>query len=83
MGLRLQDPIPEWITHIALTQGGHVKTGERATIMEILESHAYEASRSAAAVSTRVEAEIVVGMRNVSVRYHERHVGWYSFSLCV
>jgi hypothetical protein len=25
MGLRLQDPIPKWITHIALVQGGYVK----------------------------------------------------------
>lgn len=74
MGLRLQDPIPEWITHIALVQGGYVETGERATILEKLKSHAHEAARSATAVNTRAEASILVDMRNVNVRYHERHV---------
>jgi len=74
MGLRLQDPIPEWITHIALVQGGHVETGERAAILEKLKSHTHEAARPAAAVSTRAEAGILVDMRNVNVRYHERHV---------
>ena len=78
MGLRLQDPIPEWITHIALVQGGHVKSGERATIVEELKCHAHEAARSAYPVSTRTEAGILVDMRNVNVRYHERHVRLYS-----
>jgi ABC-type molybdenum transport system ATPase subunit/photorepair protein PhrA len=80
MGLRLQDPIPEWITHIALVQGGGVKTGERSKILEELKSHAHEAARSAAALGTRSEAGILVDMRNVNVRYHERHVRWYCFS---
>ena len=80
MGLRLQDPIPGWITHIALVQGGHVETGERATILEKLKSHTHEAARSAAAVNTRAEAGILVHMRNVNVRYHERHVRWHSSS---
>ena len=80
MGLRLQDPIPEWITHIALVQGGHVETGERATILEKLKLHTHEGAHSAAAVNTRAEASSLVDMRNVNVRYHERHVRWHSFS---
>jgi len=78
MGLRLQDPIPEWITHIALIQGGCVKTGERVTIVEELKCHAHEAARSATVVNTLSEARILVDMRNVNVQYHERHVRWYS-----
>ena len=81
MGLRLQDPIPEWITHIALVQGGQVKTGERATIVEELKSHVHDAGRPAAAVSARSEANILVDMRNVNVQYHERHVRSYPLLL--
>jgi hypothetical protein len=76
MGLRLQDPIPEWITHIALVQGGHVKTGER-TIFEKLNSPTHENARSVTAVRSRgppAQASIVVDMQNVNVRYQERHV---------
>ena len=80
MGLRLQDPIPEWVTHIALVQGGHVETGERATILEKLNSHTHEAARSAVVVNSRADADILVNMRNVNVRYHERRVRWHSFS---
>jgi hypothetical protein len=80
MGLRLQDPIPEWITHIALVHGGCVETGERATIVEELKRHAHEATRSATVVNTHSEARILVDMRNVNVQYHERHVSRYSSS---
>jgi len=79
MGLRLQDPIPEWITHIALVRGGHVTTGEKAAILEKLKIHTYEAARSVAAVRNRESSAgsgILVNMQNVNVRYHERHVRW-------
>ncbi|KAI0253684.1 P-loop containing nucleoside triphosphate hydrolase protein [Lactifluus subvellereus] len=76
MGLRLQDPIPKWVTHIALVQGGRVETGERATILKELNPHTLEAARSAASVHAPglEEAEVLVDMQNVNVRYHERHV---------
>lgn len=83
MGLRLQDPIPEWITHIALVRGGHVTTGEKAAILEKLNLHTYEAARSVPAVRNRDSSAgsgILVYMQNVNVRYHERHVRWYLFS---
>ena len=75
MGLRLQDPIPDWITHIALVQGGRVMTGERETILKELTSH----TRSVApmrATGSKVQADILVDMKNVNVRYHERHVSY-------
>jgi acetyl/propionyl-CoA carboxylase alpha subunit len=88
MGLRLQDPIPGWITHIALVHGGHVTTGEKAAILEKLNVHTYyEAARSVAAVRNRdssAGSSILVDMQNVNVRYHERHVRWYSSpSVCL
>ncbi|KAI9441834.1 P-loop containing nucleoside triphosphate hydrolase protein [Lactarius indigo] len=78
MGLRLQDPVPEWISHIALVKEGRVKTGEKTTILQELDdSRAKEASRSASPVhipDLEAKAKVLVDMKNVNVRYHERHV---------
>jgi hypothetical protein len=79
MGLRLQDPIPEWITHIALVHGGRVTTGEKAAILEKLNLHTHEADRSVATVRNRdpsAGSDVLVDMQNLNVRYHERHVSW-------
>ncbi|KAF8262681.1 P-loop containing nucleoside triphosphate hydrolase protein [Lactarius quietus] len=78
MGLRLQDPVPEWISHIALVQDGRVKTGEKSTMLQDLkDSHAKKASYSTSPVrnsSPEAKAKVFVNMQNVNVRYHERHV---------
>lgn len=77
MGLRLQDPVPEWITHVALVQDGHVITGEKTAILEKLNIQGHEAARSVASVHHRGSSaggRILVDMQNVNVRYHERHV---------
>ncbi|KAH9174354.1 P-loop containing nucleoside triphosphate hydrolase protein [Lactarius sanguifluus] len=76
MGLRLQDPVPEWISHIALVQDGRIKTGEKTTIMQELDdSRSKEAPRSTSPVQIpSLEAKVLVDMQNVNVRYHERHV---------
>ena len=79
MGLRLQDPIPDWITHIALVQCGHVTTGKKAAILEKLNLLSHEAARLAVAGHKRgssAGAHTLVDMQNVNVRYHERHVRW-------
>jgi hypothetical protein len=80
MGLRLQDPIPDWITHVALVQDGYVTTGGKKAIVEKLNLRTHEAARSVAAVRNRgssAGARTLVDMRNVNVRYHERQVRWY------
>jgi hypothetical protein len=77
IGLRLQDPVPEWITHIALVQGEHVTTGEKAAILKKLNLRAHEAARPVAAVRDRCLSTgtgTLIDMQNVNVRYHERHV---------
>ncbi|KAI0288665.1 hypothetical protein BC826DRAFT_971406 [Russula brevipes] len=69
MGLRLQDPIPEWLTHIALVQGGHVTTRER-TIFEKLNSPTRDNPRSETVVRCRsptAQASIVVDTQNFNV----------------
>ena len=85
MGLRLQDPIPDWITHVALVQSGHMMAGKKAAILERLNLHPHEAARSAAAGRNRGSSagdRTLVDMQNVNVRYHERHVRW-NFLVCV
>jgi len=78
MGLRLQDPVPDWISHIALVQDGCVKTGQKTTILqELNDSRAKEASNSTSPVHNpglEAKTKVFVDMQNVNVRYHERHV---------
>ncbi len=78
MGLRLQDPVPDWISHIALVQGGRVKTGEKATILEELHNSspksASQSAHPAHIPGPEAQAKVCVDMKNVNVRYHERHV---------
>jgi ABC-type molybdenum transport system ATPase subunit/photorepair protein PhrA len=83
MGLRLQDPVPEWISHIALVQDGRVKAGEKTTMLqELNDAHAKETSYSTTPVHTPnldAKAKVFVDMQNVNIRYHERHVSYLSF----
>jgi hypothetical protein len=83
MGLRLQDPVPEWISHIALVQDGSMKAGEKITMLQELEdSRTKDASHSTFPVHTpnlEAKAKVFVDMQNVNVRYHERHVSYLSF----
>jgi hypothetical protein len=76
MGLRLQDPIPESVTDIALVQGGHVTTRER-TIFEKLNPPTLENPRSVTVVRGRgptAQASIMVDMQNVNVSRASREV---------
>jgi ATPase subunit of ABC transporter with duplicated ATPase domains len=77
MGLRLQDPVPEWISHIALVHDGRVQTGEKTTMLQELNDSRAKASHSTSPVhnpSLEAKAKVLVNMQNVNVRYHERHV---------
>lgn len=80
LGLRKQDPVPEWITHVAAVQGGSVTTGLKN---EILAEFNKDAGTQVApttrddrwrAVVPRAQRPVLVHMQNVNVRYHERHV---------
>ncbi|TFK50884.1 P-loop containing nucleoside triphosphate hydrolase protein [Heliocybe sulcata] len=80
LGLRKQDPIPEWITHVAAVMGGSVRTGEKEDILRKL-SEKWNAQtgrgKSTSPKQTSIPREkrdVLVHMENVNVRYHERHV---------
>ena len=78
MGLRMQDPVPEWISHIALVQDGRVKVGDKTTMLQELNdfSRSKATSHSTTPIHTPIEAKAFVDMQNVNVRYHERHVSY-------
>ncbi|KAH9970166.1 hypothetical protein BJV74DRAFT_879863 [Russula compacta] len=55
---------------------GHVETGDRAMVLEKLNSHTLKVTGATAALHTQVSsaaATILVDMQIVNVRYHERH----------
>lgn len=78
MGLRLQDPIPEWVSHIALVRSGKVTTGPKVDILaETEEARRQEKERSYSVGMSGVtqgERRALIEMKDVNVRYHERHV---------
>ncbi|THH06175.1 hypothetical protein EW145_g4274 [Phellinidium pouzarii] len=72
MALRPQDPLPEWITHVALVEGQYVRTQTRASAMPLLEQRA--APKTAPVEAQRTDGDELVSMKDVNVGYHERHV---------
>lgn len=76
IGLRKQDPIPDWITHLALVSDGKVLTGTKGEILEIQELHTAKEHRATVAPANRAEDEgkPIVVLRNVNVSYGERKV---------
>ncbi|ETW74686.1 ABC transporter [Heterobasidion irregulare TC 32-1] len=79
LGLRMQDPIPEWISHIAVVSGGRVQAGPKQDIEAIIESTKRQDGQtntlgSNAKAASKGLPQVLVDMRNVNVKYHDRHV---------
>lgn len=79
MALRSQDPLPDWVTHVALVDGQHLRAQRRddsTMVHPSLQSSSSEASKGFA----DPERQELVTMKNVNVRYGDRHVRtFYSF----
>lgn len=77
LGLRTQDPVPDWISHVAVVKDGHVTTGPKhdvltgyaSTIGPRIEEQASARECSIAQVADR---KVLVDMKNVTVSYHGR-----------
>ncbi|KAJ7153497.1 P-loop containing nucleoside triphosphate hydrolase protein [Mycena crocata] len=74
VGLRVQDAVPEWITHLAVVSDGEVKTGPK----DVIVAHIQNSSRppfmqTVGSLETSV-GKPVVEMNNVSVTYGPRRV---------
>ena len=80
IGLRMQDPIPDWITHLALISDGKVLTGtkeeflEKQELREARENRTTSTASTTSAKRTEDEGKPVVILRNVNVSYGERKV---------
>lgn len=78
MGLRAQDPVPDWISHVAVIKDGHVITGLKHDVLtrnmpfgpRIIEQGSPREC-SIAQVSGR---RVLVDMNNVNVSYRARKV---------
>lgn len=90
MGLRTQDPVPAWVSHLALVSEGRVTVGEKE---EVLATKVETVQRASAETGGRLDEkgdeaigagggtmqtpcrELLVDMQNVNVQYHDRKVG--------
>ncbi|KAJ6458423.1 P-loop containing nucleoside triphosphate hydrolase protein [Mycena vitilis] len=78
IGLRMQDTVPEWITHLAVVNDGLVKTGPKDEMLEYKD----ELQRAASTLEEPLQSaaprpsagDPVVEMKGVSVTYGPRQV---------
>ncbi|KAF9222452.1 P-loop containing nucleoside triphosphate hydrolase protein [Gyrodon lividus] len=80
MGLRSQDPVPDWITHLALVHDGKVLTGTKEEIFteqairEANDSRARSSILGVLAKKIEDDGKPVVVLKNVKVAYGPREV---------
>ncbi|KIJ66078.1 hypothetical protein HYDPIDRAFT_130250 [Hydnomerulius pinastri MD-312] len=80
MGLRMQDPVPGWITHLALVQDGKVLTGTREEILSEQAVRKAKEDKKQSIISgtsaRRVsgDGKPVIILKNVNVAYSDRKV---------
>jgi ABC-type uncharacterized transport system ATPase subunit len=78
MGLRTQDTVPDWITHVAFVKNGRVQIGDKTQVLRAeLERSQHQNSAletSTSSVQSVKEGEIVADLRNIRVQYQERKV---------
>jgi hypothetical protein len=83
MSLRMQDPVPDWISHVAFVRpGGQVLTGPKGLVLQEIEDHPMGHSTNVQAdgpVKLRSnvpnsQKAILVDLQRVNVSYHGRHV---------
>ncbi|KAG5643206.1 hypothetical protein DXG03_001370, partial [Asterophora parasitica] len=73
LGLRTQDDVPEWVTHVAFVKGGEVIAGPKEEVLPAVE-HISTTSGTGEVLKARPTGELVVDMQNVNVKYGNRAV---------
>ena len=77
LGLRSQDPMPDWISHVALVNEGRVTTGRKEVVLAV-ETAATVAKASSKDTIPKtgqsVAGKVLVDLKNVKVIYGERKV---------
>lgn len=84
MGMRPQDPLPDWTTHLALIRkDGTVHTGKKDEVLDAASHEPLHQGWTPPTELTRAAkegADIVVSLAGVSVSYGEREVSTISLS---
>ena len=73
MALRSQDPLPDWITHVAHIEGQNIHALKISQYTPVMPSSS-ATDRKAVDSTSDPEVKELVSMKGVNVRYHERHV---------
>ncbi|KAI0351983.1 P-loop containing nucleoside triphosphate hydrolase protein [Trametes cingulata] len=80
MGLRAQDPLPDWTTHVALIKdGGHVQTGRKEDVFPSIFTPSLSQASSADSspksnYQHRQQGDPLVDMSGVTVQYGPRKI---------
>ncbi|KIY51464.1 P-loop containing nucleoside triphosphate hydrolase protein, partial [Fistulina hepatica ATCC 64428] len=74
LGLRTQDPVPDWITHIALVRGQRVITGPAAEVLADEAAHQQRKTVSAPFITKSTVGDILIDLQGVNVKYADRSV---------
>ncbi|TFK33535.1 P-loop containing nucleoside triphosphate hydrolase protein [Crucibulum laeve] len=80
LGLRRQDALPDWITHVALVQGNRVTTGAKEKVLSEAEAEdlyalsKYSSKLKQESGKDRKQGSLLVDMQGVNVRYGPRTV---------
>jgi hypothetical protein len=95
LGNRLQDGIPDWVSHVAFIEPSAdsrssswvVRTGKADEMKERIARYQAEMSVSSSAAvaqpSIRHDGEVLVELKDVNVSYHERKVSIPGFGLSI
>jgi ABC-type molybdenum transport system ATPase subunit/photorepair protein PhrA len=81
MGLRAQDPMPNWISHLAVVNDTQVLTGLKDQFRALAKAKKAPVIRQGseqlqihAHLQQKADRNVLVELKNVSVSYHERKV---------
>lgn len=72
MALRAQDPVPDWISHLAIVKDDQLITGSKGEMPALDIGKAASKPRSIEVHKLHSRGNVLVELKNVSVSYHER-----------
>jgi ABC-type molybdenum transport system ATPase subunit/photorepair protein PhrA len=88
MGLRIQDPVPDWISHVAFVRNGRVSVGRKEDVL--VEEAERTLGQPMPSYAQKIEVQqkaseqkqLLVEMKEVNVKYHTRHVCGFLCTNC-
>jgi len=75
MGFRAQDPVPDWISHLAVVKDNRILTGPKNEVLAlevVRASTTKQGSQPGQVHDQSANRKVLVELKNVSVSYHER-----------